>query len=67
MVYSNYRSHTILKVKMRSSKYLYHLKKKAQRDEMDSISVKYHANQNGFMIRKRVSVADFLRVEEKQI
>lgn len=32
MVYSNYRSHTILKVKMRSSKYLYHLKKKAQRD-----------------------------------
>lgn len=52
MVYSNYRSHTILKVKMRSSKYLYHLKKKAQRDEMDSISEKYHANQNGFMIRK---------------
>lgn len=37
---------------MRSSKYLYHLKKKAQRDEMDSISEKYHANQNGFMIRK---------------
>lgn len=34
---------------------------------MDSISVKYHANQNGFMIRKWVSVADFLRVEEKQI